>query len=101
MSERDFAVFDVLLKTRPNATTVALEALIMWANNKLSKWLENLSESERAERFEEARANAIPIKERMKARRKQILHEREKKMQEKTKKEADEKRNHSKKWTSY
>ena len=27
VSERDFAVFDVLLKTRPNATTVALEQL--------------------------------------------------------------------------
>ena len=103
VSERDFAVFDVLLKTRPNATTVALEALIMWANNKPSKWLENLSDSERAERFEEARANVIPIKERMKARRKQILDERKKKMQEKQqKKEADEKkRNHSKKWNSY
>ena len=41
--------------------------LIMWANNKPSKWLENLSESERAERFEEARGNVIPIKERMRA----------------------------------
>ena len=76
VSERDFAVFDVLLKTRPNATTVALEALIMCANNKPSKWLENLSESERAERFEEAWANVIPIKERTRARRKQILDER-------------------------
>ena len=93
VSERDFAVFDVLLKTRPNATTVAVEALIMWANNKPSKWLENLSDSERAERFEEARANVIPIKERMKARRKQILDERKKKMQEKQqKKEGDEKK---------
>ena len=79
----DHPIFDVLLKTRPNATTVALEALIMCANNKPSKWLENLSESERAERFEEAWANVIPIKERMRARRKQILDER------KTKKRAN------------
>ena len=103
VSERDFAVFDVLLKTRPNGSTVALEALIIWANNEPSKWLENLSDSERAERFEEARANVIPIKERMKARRrKQILHERKKKMQEKQqKKKLMKKRNHSKKWNFY
>ena len=29
VSERDFAMFDVLLNTRPNATTIALEAIIM------------------------------------------------------------------------
>ena len=38
--ERDFAVLDRLLREKPNAHTVALEAIIMFAHNRTAKWLE-------------------------------------------------------------
>ena len=82
ISERDFVVFDVLLKTRPAATTVALEALIMWMHNKSSKWLDSLTEEERAKYFQEARANVKSIREKIKHNRRKILEERKKKMVE-------------------
>ena len=46
ISERDFARFDNLLKSKPNATVTALEATIMWCDNKPSEWLDKMSESE-------------------------------------------------------
>ena len=89
-SERDFAVFDVLLKTRPSATTVALEALIMWMNNKTSSWVDTQSEADKAKYFEEARKNVPLIQEKMRNRRKQILETRKHKMiQKQQKKEND------------
>ena len=38
-SERDFAHLDLLIRTKPHAyaTTLSLEALIMWKNNKTSR----------------------------------------------------------------
>ena len=74
-------MFDVLLKTRPNATTVALEAVIMWGNNKSSDWLDDKPQEQRTKYFEETRSNVKQIKLKMKARRQQILQERKKKMQ--------------------
>ena len=40
ISERDFAKLDRLLCEKPNATTLCLEGMILFANNKTSAWLD-------------------------------------------------------------
>lgn len=57
ISERDFAQFDRLLRQKPNASTIALEAHILFSNNKTSTWLAEKSPTERSILFEEARKN--------------------------------------------
>ena len=38
-SERDIAQLDRLLREKPNCTTMSFEAMIMFSNNKTSKWI--------------------------------------------------------------
>ena len=38
IAERDFAIFDNLLKAKLNSTVTSLEATIMWCANKPAKW---------------------------------------------------------------
>ena len=40
--ERDFAVLDRVLREKPNATLIMLEAFILFSHNKTSKWLDDL-----------------------------------------------------------
>lgn len=58
VSERDFAQLDRLLREKPNATMLALEAHILFTNNRTSEWLQGKSSQERAKLFAEARKNA-------------------------------------------
>ena len=58
ISERDFAKFDRLLREKPHASTLALEAHILFTNNKTSKWFDQKSETEKAKMMDEARKNA-------------------------------------------
>ena len=39
LSERDFGKLDRLLREKPNTSTLALEAYILFSNNKTAKWL--------------------------------------------------------------
>ena len=43
ISERDFAKLDCLLRKKPNATTLSLEGMILFANNQVSQWLDSKS----------------------------------------------------------
>lgn len=58
ISERDFGKLDRLLREKPNASTLALEAHILFTNNKTSRWLETKSSEERQQLLVEARRNA-------------------------------------------
>lgn len=58
VSERDFAKFDRLIREKPHASTLALEAHILFTNNKTSKWFHLKSTAEREKLMEEARKNA-------------------------------------------
>ena len=40
ISERDFATLDRQVRLKPNATLIALEAVIMYANNQIQEWVE-------------------------------------------------------------
>lgn len=49
VSERDFAQLDRLLREKLNATTIALEGMILYANNKTRSWLDSKTAEEKSE----------------------------------------------------
>ena len=75
--ERDFAVLDRLLREKPNAHYIALEAMILFAHNKTSLWMNKLSSDERSKLLEAARTLAPSFKEKFKTRRQELLQRRE------------------------
>ena len=54
--ERDFAVLDRLMSQKPNATHIALEALLLYSHNKTSSWLDSKPADERERLIEAARS---------------------------------------------
>ena len=54
ISERDFAKLDSLLREKPNATTLALEGIILFSNNKTAWWLREKSTKDREMLFAKA-----------------------------------------------
>ena len=70
--ERDFAILDRLMQQKPNANTIALEAMIMYSQNKTSDWVQKKSEEEKEKLFKAAR-NLIPnTKETYKVRKQEM-----------------------------
>ena len=76
VSERDFAQLDRLLREKPNATILSLEAMILFSNNKTAKWLSEKSQAERSKLLQKARACGPELKNQYQARKKQLLEER-------------------------
>ena len=54
ISGRDFAKLDRLLREKPNATTLCLEGMIVFANNKTSAWLEAKTPEEKEDLLKKA-----------------------------------------------
>ena len=69
---------DRLLREKPNAHLVALEAMILFSHNKASSWLEQLTSDEREKLLQAARTMAPTIRAKFKARRQEIEARREK-----------------------
>ena len=78
VSERDFAQLDRLLRQKPNASTLALEAMILFANNKTAGWLKSKTETEIADLLRSARTKAPEFRKLFQHRRKIMLEERAK-----------------------
>ena len=78
VSERDFAQLDRLLQQKPNASTLALEAMILFANNKTASWLKSKTETEIADLLRTARTKAPEFRKLFQHRRKVMLEERAK-----------------------
>ena len=76
ISERDFAKLDRLLREKPHASHMCLEAHILFSNNKTAKWLFDKSEEERATLFKSARIMASAHKAKFKERLEKITEER-------------------------
>ena len=55
ISERDFAMLDRQVRLKPNATIIALEAVIMYANNQTQEWVEEQTAGDREKLFSLAR----------------------------------------------
>ena len=52
--ERDFGKLDRFLREKPNASTLSLEAMIMFTNNKTASWLNMKTLKEREEFIKQA-----------------------------------------------
>jgi hypothetical protein len=61
VSERDFAVLDILVRTKPNANISNLESLIMWVNNGTTRWLSSKEKSEKKEILKKARISVPAV----------------------------------------
>ena len=92
ISERDFAKLDRLIREKPNASTLAMEAHILFANNKTSEWLNKKTAAERAKIMEEARKNAPRYRKAYQQRITEIEKENIKQQNEKEKKNQEVKR---------
>ena len=66
VSERDFGKLDRLLREKPNASTLALEAHILFSNNKPAKWLRERSQAEQDTPLKMARSLAPAHKQKFK-----------------------------------
>ena len=72
VSERDFAVFHMLIRMKPAALVMTHETLIMWIHNKTSKWLDQLSENDKEHMMKDAKANVKKLKEQHKERQQRV-----------------------------
>ena len=65
-SESDFAVLDILLRTKPNASMQTLLSLTMWACNHTLEWLSNKEAEEKNRILNLARVKNQDMKEKYK-----------------------------------
>ena len=98
VSERDFAMLDRLMREKPNASTAALEGMILYNNNKTGAWLAERTEAEREDLFQKARHLSPSMYAAFRLRRRHMLESRaaaqaaqQKPVQEKRQREAEKK----------
>lgn len=77
------AKLDHLLREKPNATTIVLEGLVLFSNNKTTQWLNEKSPEDREAIFKRARKIAPEFKDLYKQRRKKLLEDRAKALRDK------------------
>ena len=82
VSERDFGKLDCLLREKPNASTLSLEAMILFSSNKTMKWL-NSKSAEVQHLLQIARQKAPDFKRLFKQRKQDIMEGRIKALHEK------------------
>lgn len=75
-SESVFGMLDFILKQKPNVSTIASEAYIMFAQNKTLQWLSSKEKAERDNILREARRNSKLLQKQFKVRRQDIVDSR-------------------------
>ena len=85
-AESVFAYVDMLMRSKPNISTLACEAYVMFVNNRTLEWLQNKSSSETATILSTARKETKKIRATFKERHEHILQERKKAQMEKVRK---------------
>ena len=70
--ECDFAILDRLMQQKPNANTIALEAMILYSRNNTSDWLQKKTEEEKEKLFKTARTLVPVTKGKFRARKQAI-----------------------------
>jgi len=73
VSERDFAKLDRLLREKPNATTLSLEAMVLFSNNRTMKWLNSKPAEEVRHLLQNARKSLLNLKSCLRKEKKQFL----------------------------
>jgi len=79
---------------KPNATTIALESLILFSNNKTREWLLQKSDDQKAKIFSSARKMSPKLRKLYQERRKAIQQHRVESRKEE--REAKRRKSHSK-----
>ena len=79
-SESDFAILDLLIRTKPNISIHGIQALTMWARNETTEWLNKLTSDHKLVLFDTARANVLKIKEKFKERKIKLILEKKEKL---------------------
>ncbi|XP_072170908.1 uncharacterized protein [Diadema setosum] len=82
-AERVFAYLDHLMRVRPNATLLGLEATIMFSLNKTSEWLKSLPDQEAKKLISTARKHSRKLKAQFKERVESIRQQKREAMKEK------------------
>ncbi|KAJ8353653.1 hypothetical protein SKAU_G00212200 [Synaphobranchus kaupii] len=77
LSERDFAVLDLLVRQKPSARTISHEAMVMWLHNGTMQWLDNLTPEEKEEKMTMARKSSADVLKRYNARKEDIKRQRQ------------------------
>ena len=72
LSEADFSIIDLLIRTKRNISCQAMLTLIMWSKNKTIEWLNELDEDTKNKHLEEARKNFPEMKQKYKDRKKAL-----------------------------
>ena len=72
ISEADFSIIDLLIRTKPNLSCQAMLALIMWSKNKTIEWLNELDEDTKNQHLDDARKNFPEMKKKYKERKKAL-----------------------------
>ena len=76
VSERNFAKLDRLLREKPNASTLSLEAIVLFTNNRTASWLNSKTHGEVTQLLQKARSIAPEFKRLYHQRREQMLQKR-------------------------
>ncbi|XP_003729015.2 uncharacterized protein LOC100888157 [Strongylocentrotus purpuratus] len=86
VSERDFAVLDVLVRLKPAASCHSFETYILWLHNKPSAWLDQMTKEEKNKLLDMARCRYTSIrqqylrkKDKLKQQHRQALHAKQEK----------------------
>nr|XP_047144798.1 uncharacterized protein LOC124818272 [Hydra vulgaris] len=61
-SESDFAILDLMFRTKPNANVQTIQALTMWSQNQIFEWLNGKSDEERKQLLEYSRTKVTLMK---------------------------------------
>ncbi|XP_065656137.1 uncharacterized protein LOC136081830 [Hydra vulgaris] len=61
-SESDFAILDLMVRTKPNANVQTIQALTMWSQNQTLEWLNSKSDEERKQLLEYSRTKVTLLK---------------------------------------
>ncbi|XP_035673217.1 uncharacterized protein LOC118413793 [Branchiostoma floridae] len=91
VSERDFAVLNNLVRSKPNASSLSCEAYIMWLNNQTSMWLDNLDAEEKERHMAYARTHAASIHAKFLEKKQKIKEQRLEALLKKQKEKEDKK----------
>ena len=75
-SEYDFAILDLLIRTKPRSNIETLQCITMWSKNKTDVWLGSKSTEEKNKIFENARKCSEKMKYKFKQRRQELLERR-------------------------
>ena len=92
-SASDFAMLDLLVRTKPNAKIQTIQTFILWSRKETSSWLDKETIDKKDQLFEKARKMVPTMREKYRERQSQLVSLKEKRLiaKQEEKKEMEEK----------